>query len=231
MEEWRLESEMVERLPLFPLGTVLFPGMMLPLHIFEPRYQKLVDRRIEDDPIFGVVLIQSGNEVGDEPETHDVGTAASLTGVARFNDGRYNLAVRGRRRFRVKDFDWDEGYMTGSIEWLDDDAPVANLSESAMALRDSVTNEFNAYLDVIEQTAAVRITRSELGDAPMEVAYAICSVMPLSNGERQQLLELPTAQELLTELQALLRRERRLLAATGIGGATTGAAVSRFSAN
>jgi Lon protease-like protein len=222
---------MVERLPLFPLGTVLFPGMMLPLHIFEPHYQKMVGHRVGDDPIFGVVLIQSGNEVGDEPDIHDIGTAATLTGMARYDDGRSNLAVRGGRRFQVESTDWNEGYMTGTIEWLDEIAPETVPSESLLALRESVMQEFNAYLDAIERTAEVSITRSELGDAPREVAYAICSMVPLSNTQRQLLLETPTDEELLTELQNTLRHERRLLMATGIGGATNTAAVSRFSTN
>jgi uncharacterized protein len=222
---------MVERLPLFPLGTVLFPGMMLPLHIFELRYQKMVGHRVDDDPIFGVVLIQSGNEVRDEPEINDIGTAATLTGMARYDDGRSNLAVRGGRRFLVESTDWVEGYMTGTIEWLDDIAPETVPSDSQLALRESVMQEFNAYLDAIERTAEVSITRSELGDAPREVAYAICSMVPLSNTQRQLLLEMPTAEELLTELQNTLRHERRLLMATGIGGATNTAAVSRFSTN
>jgi uncharacterized protein len=222
---------MVERLPLFPLGTVLFPEMMLPLHIFEPRYQTMVANRLDDDPMFGVVLIRSGNEVGDEPEIHEIGTAASLIGMARFDDGRYNLALRGGRRFQVHSFDWDVGYMTGSVAWIDGDKSETGQLDALHVLKDSVTNEFNAYLDVIERTAGVRIARSELTDDPQEVAYAICSMMPLSNAERQRLLEAPSAQELLTELETVLRRERRLLATTGIGGATTTAAVNRFSTN
>jgi Lon protease-like protein len=210
---------------------VLFPGMMLPLHIFEPRYEKLVGCRVDDEPMFGVVLIRSGNEVGDEPETYDLGTSALLIGMAHYDDGRYNLAVRGGRRFHVKNFDWDEGYMTGSIVWLDGDATRVDRSDDLIELRDSVTREFSAYLDAIERTAGVRITRPEFVEDPQEVAYAICSMMPLTNAERQVLLEMPAARELLTELQAVLRQERRLLTATGIGGATTTAAVSQFSAN
>lgn len=222
---------MVERLPLFPLGTVLFPEMMLPLHIFEPRYQTMIASRLDDDPMFGVVLIRSGNEVGDEPEIHDIGTAASLIGVARYDDGRYNLALRGGRRFQVQSFDWNVGYMTGSIAWIDGDMSGTDRSDALHALKDSVANEFNAYLDVTERTAGVRIARSAFADDPQEVAYAICSMMPLSNAERQRLLEAPTAQELLAELETVLRRERRLLTSTGIGGATTTAAVNRFSTN
>lgn len=222
---------MGERLPLFPLGTVLYPGMTLPLHIFEPRYREMVGLRIDDDPMFGVVLIRAGNEVGDEPEIHDIGTSASLLGMVRFDDGRYNLALSGSRRFRVQDCDWEAGYLTGTIEWIDDEVPMPVQDEGLGLLRNAVVEAFDAYLEAIEQTVGAQIERSELAGGPLETGYEICSMTPLSNLERQHLLEMPTADALLRSLLAILRRERALLTTTGIGGVVTRAAASRFSTN
>ena len=104
-----MTEPLAERLPLFPLGTVLFPGMLLPLHLFEERYRCLMRDRQGADPIFGVVLTRHGREVGDRPEIHAVGTAASLLGAGRYPDGRYDVVVRGTRRFRVEAGDWERG--------------------------------------------------------------------------------------------------------------------------
>ena len=97
--------------------------MALPLHIFEQRYRTMITRRMNEDPMFGVVLTRSGREVGDQPEVHDVGTAASLLEAIRYDDGRYDIAVRGGRRFNVIGGNWDEGYLTATVEWFPDPDP------------------------------------------------------------------------------------------------------------
>src|ERR1044071_6464285 len=109
---------MSERLPLFPLGSVLFPGLVLPLHIFEERYRALVRHLLRDDETesaFGVVAIQQGWEVaaadgGDRPTgghtsvtLHDIGCTAELRQVTELPDGRFDIVTVGRRRFRVED--------------------------------------------------------------------------------------------------------------------------------
>ena len=113
-----MSESMPERIPLFPLGVVLFPGMLLPLHLFEERYRRLMQVRRGNDPIFGVVLTRQGREVGDQPEVHEVGTAATLLGAGRYPDGRYDIVVRGGRRFRVEEGDWASSYLTASVSWL-----------------------------------------------------------------------------------------------------------------
>src|SRR5262245_14060642 len=72
----------------FPLAPVLYPGALMPIHVFEERYRKLMSEHGGDEPIFGVVLTKHGREVGDQPETHEVGAAASLVGKRRYADGR-----------------------------------------------------------------------------------------------------------------------------------------------
>ena len=95
-------------LPMFPLGTVLLPGMVLPLHVFEPRYRQLVQDCEAGDGEFGVVLIERGSEVGGGDVRTDVGTVAKIVQSQSLPDGRYLLATVGARRLRVE-------------RWLDDD--------------------------------------------------------------------------------------------------------------
>jgi Lon protease-like protein len=169
--------------------------------------------------MFGVVLTRSGREVGDQPEIHAIGTAASLLRAVQYGDGRYNIAVRGGQRFEVIDGHWDEGYLIGTVKWIPDADPADDPSGQMAALVDLVVGAFNSYLDALQQITNVQIERVERGNDPIAAAYALCSMMPFSATQRQRLLEAPTPVQLLNDLRATLRRERDLLVATGIGGA------------
>ena len=205
-----------ERLPLFPLRVVLFPGMLLPLHLFEERYRRLMHDRQGHDPIFGVVLTRHGREVGDRPEIHPVGTAASLVGAGRYPDGRYDVVVRGGRRFRVEAEDWDAGYLMASVSWLDGPEPAPD-EDGAGDLAAQVTRAYAAFVDLFAKVANVEVPRDDLGGAPAEVAYGVSARLPLNTWERQALLEEPTTEARLERLLTILRRERTLLT-EGAGG-------------
>src|SRR3954468_8837407 len=114
--------EIPERdLPLFPLNTVLFPRMPLPLYIFEPRYQEMMTRCIRDRIGFGVLLITDGGEVGDNAETVTVGTVARIVTVDEMDDGRMNMLTMGVVRFRLlKTYD-HHPYKSGDIEAWEDE--------------------------------------------------------------------------------------------------------------
>ena len=202
-------------LPLFPLGTVLFPGMILPLHIFEERYRTMMTRHADADPMFGVVLTKRGREVADQPEIHEVGTAASLLQAVQYADGRWDITVRGSRRFRVLDGHWDEGYLTGVVTWIDEGAVTPN--DEIASLVSGVKAAFAAYLDALEQHTGARIERPDLDTDPLTVAYAICAAMPFALSQRQKLLEASSPATRLGDVLRRLRRERELLKATGIG--------------
>src|SRR3954453_12623991 len=95
-------------LPMFPLGTVLFPSLFLPLHVFEPRYRELTRRCLEADREFGVALIERGSEVGGDDVRTAVGTVARILEATELDDGRWVLGTVGIRRIRV-------------VRWLEDD--------------------------------------------------------------------------------------------------------------
>jgi Lon protease-like protein len=121
-----------EPLPLFPLGhTVLFPGVVLPLHVFEERYRELVRTLVELPEgarrRFGVVAIRQGWEVGEDAVSalHDVGCAAELRRVSRYPDGRYDIVTVGTDRFRLRSIDRESRpYLVGSVEWLPAEPPL-----------------------------------------------------------------------------------------------------------
>ncbi len=191
----------------------------------------MITRRMNEDPMFGVVLTRSGREVGDQPEVHDVGTAATLLEAVRYDDGRYDIAVRGGRRFNVIGGNWDEGYLTTTVEWFPDLDPAISGSEEAVRLADHVRQAFDSYIEAFERRAAIRVERADLGHDPSDIGYAICSMMPFDIRERQRLLESPDSESLLEDLLRTLRRERELLTTTGIGGARVDHPGTRFSTN
>lgn len=110
----------LRRVPLFPLSQVLFPNMILPLYIFEPRYQLMINRCIDQDVPFGVVLIRHGREVGGPAVPYEVGTMARITDVERLPGGRLQVTTVGVNRFRLEAVSYNEPYLTGDIEFLDE---------------------------------------------------------------------------------------------------------------
>jgi uncharacterized protein len=131
------------QLPLFPLGTVLTPGMPLSLHIFEPRYRQLIaDLLNEQDPQapeFGVVALRGGWEVGTLQDLHEVGTTARVTDVLPLPDGRCDLSAIGERRFVVEQLDTAvRPYLVATVRWLgepDGALPAALVSSTRRAMQ------------------------------------------------------------------------------------------------
>ncbi|HET6480426.1 MAG TPA: LON peptidase substrate-binding domain-containing protein, partial [Actinoplanes sp.] len=162
---------MSKRLPVFPLGTVLFPGLVLPLHIFEDRYRTLVRELVaspEDGPHeFGVVTLRRGAEAPapdgpddtapDSPpievdDLYPTGCTAELRQVTELPDGRYDIMTVGRRRFTVKDVrQGDEPYLTADVSWLPDESP----DETAELLAPRALAAFRAYLELLRPDSEV----------------------------------------------------------------------------
>jgi hypothetical protein len=214
------------RLPVFPLGTVLFPGLVLPLHIFEERYRALVRELVaspEDGPHeFGVVTLRRGAEApspdaedGPSPDPppirlddlYPVGCTAELRQVTELPDGRFDIMTVGRRRFRVVDVrQGEEPYLTAKVDWL---AEEESPDERAVLLAPRVLAAFRTYLDLLRPD-------SEVLDAvpadPTVLSHLIAATAQLTTDERQLLLAAPdTASRLRAELK-LLNREAGLLA-------------------
>src|SRR5262249_6551588 len=121
LELHRRSRAMTESLPLFPLNTVLFPLMQLPLHIFEERYRLMIGRCLEENPPFGVALTGWGREAGAPAEPHPYGTSARIVDSHRYEDGRYRLLCRGDRRFRIESVTSTRPYIIGEVTFLDEE--------------------------------------------------------------------------------------------------------------
>ena len=202
---------MSDRLPLFPLGGVLFPEMLMPLHIFEPRYRLLVRRSMAHDRHFGIIL---GQEVlgGADVTPPEIGTSATIVGHSPLPDGRSFIVVRGVRRFHVSSIDRDaEPYLVAHVNWLEEDDGVG-----AEQLADVAADAFSEYLNgIVAATNEPRTEASETKDmregTPRDVAYRIASGLAIEPRERQRLLEAVSVEERLRAEIRLLDRENALL--------------------
>ena len=196
-------SMVPRRIPIFPLNVVLFPGMMLPLHIFEPRYREMVRHCMEGDRTFGVCLIASGEEVGGPAEPVTIGTTCEIRAVAPLEDGRMHLITFGGERFRIRRLIHEAAYLEAEIEPYPEPAPpeLGELTESA---REAADRYIRAALEAQGETER----EFELPEDPVALANLIGSVLPAPASVRQELLEAPIEERLRRGLE-LLEAENR----------------------
>src|SRR4051794_14495969 len=202
---------MTVRLPLFPLGTVLFPGVPLPLHIFEERYRLLVRELIaipEGQPRrFGVVAIREGREVGSDGvrALYTVGCTAELRQVEQYEDGRFDILSVGAARFTLQNVDTSAEYLQGDVELL------AERAGSAEQLATVVGQLFTDYLNLLGTARRMPIEPPDLPDDALLLSYLVAATVLLDIADKQRLLEAPDADARLRAEAELLHREIRLL--------------------
>jgi Lon protease-like protein len=210
---------MSETLPMFPLTTVLFPGMRLPLHIFEQRYRQLVrDLLDQTEPRrFGVIAIRKGRETGADGVTalHEVGCVATVRQVKPLDDGQYDLVVVGTERFRLLALDRSLTYFQGEIESLTEEVSQAQDGARIAALAaQRVQVAFRAYLNALADRGGGVITVADLPDEPLLLSYIVAAAMIIVLPERQALLAAPDGLARLRAERSLLAREIGMLRAT-----------------
>jgi Lon protease-like protein len=222
-----------ERLPLFPLRTVLFPGGILPLHIFEKRYRLMITECLERDERFGVCLIRAGEEVGEPAEPHRVGTEAEILDAQRLPDGRMLLFAVGRRRFGVVELTQEHFYLAAEVSYLEEDPGEEGAVERAARLRAALP----AYLHILQEESAAALREAvvrrfphsvppipdpsvaavSLPEEPLVLSYLAPSLLQGSGAQRQALLEEMSTtvrlerliEQLEQELQELSRARQR----------------------
>lgn len=198
---------------MFPLGSVLVPGMILPLHVFETRYRQLVRDCVKGDGEFGVVLIERGSEVGGGDVRTLAGTMARIVQADEMSDGRFAVVAVGVRRIRVE-------------RWLDDDpyprADVADWPDPEVGRPDAVAPEaIDEVVGLVRRTAALQAELGEpappldleLSDDPLVAGYQATTVAPLGPVDKQALLCAPTVPRRVDMLRDLLRDQLELLEA------------------
>jgi Lon protease-like protein len=186
---------------MFPLGTVLLPGAVLPLHVFEPRYRALVQHCMAGDREFGVVLIERGSEVGGGDVRTTVGTVARIAEVQEMPDGRYVLIAVGTRRFRVVRWLPDGPFPLAEVEDWPDDSPApgfgARFVPVAATLRRLLALSAELGLDSPPAT-------TELADDPVLATYHVAALAPIGPADRYRVLRVPGPDERVTLLADLL---------------------------
>lgn len=201
---------MEQLLALFPLQTVLFPGVTISLHIFEPRYRLLINRCIQNKQPFGVVLIRAGDEVASEEDPapavpFEIGTTAVIQQVLRTEDGRMLLSAQGEQRFRIVRIVENEPYMVAQVEPLGEE-----VTPETIAVADQVRALYERHRTAITAATGVEQDLADLADDPISVSFDLSDRFRIVNFSKQQLLEAELDERLVAIAEAF-SRELKLL--------------------
>jgi uncharacterized protein len=214
-----------KRVAMFPLGSVLFPGFAMPLHVFEPRYRLMVEQLLAGviaepdtadttDPIcFGVTLIERGSEVGGGEKRFNVGTMAQIVEAGKLEDGRWALQTAGTVRFRVLEWLPDAPYPQAIVQFLTDDSH--GLLSGAL-LVDEIDAAVADLRRVLALSAEADISTApatiELSDDPIVRLWQACGVAPIGPMDDLALLSADTLSERVKLLRGYLEDARVVLA-------------------
>lgn len=201
---------LMDELPLFPLNTVLFPGNPLRLHIFEERYKRMINLSIESRLPFGVVLIRRGVEaLGPLAEPHTIGCKAQITEIQRLPDGRMNILAEGRARFRILSLESDQyPYLVGRVE----NFPLLKMDPMAIKTAGNRLRYWvERYLGILNQSGVGQFNSQQLPDDPLVMAYIAAGLLQMELEQKQELLSIEHADDLLDRLNIVFRREVVLL--------------------
>jgi uncharacterized protein len=213
-------------LPLFPLNTVLFPGMPLSLHIFEERYKQMINLCVEKREPFGVVLIEQGREVGLAAKPHLVGTTAHITRVQQLSQGRMNIVAVGHERFRILSLSYDRAYLVGQVELypLEPSRPIGN---QRARLRPLVER----YLQILKDAGQIQFDPTQLPNDSLTFAYLSAVLLQVPMTQKQKLLAAPSTDTMMAELRQMYLRELALLSAMQVLAGEEAASLGPFSLN
>ena len=207
---------MHERLPIFPLNTVVFPGVTVPLHVFEERYRALVKHLLDEQDkkqrLFGIVAIREGYEVSAHGfhSVQRVGCTVQLTSVDPYPDGRFDIEVVGRTRLRIESIDSSGDYLVGEVSTMSE----PRNSRQATAIEAARTLEtFEEYRHRLSALRDDDVLAGPLPRDPEYLSYSLAATCLLTLQERQALLEADTAFDRLVMLRHALNEEMRAMRA------------------
>ena len=198
-------DELIE-IPLFPLNLVLFPGMPLPLHIFEERYKAMIGDCMRYNTPFGISLIRSGQEVGSPADPQRIGTTTRVLRSQMLEEGRLNIMTKGERRFEVIEVTQQEPHVAALVRLLDE--PVG---EGFPGVSSEITEEFTKLMRSLISLSGGYTSQVDVPENPVELSYTIAANLEAPIPVRQELLEAPTAADRLTRLVPLLKRRNHAL--------------------
>ena len=184
---------------MFPLSLVLFPGQILPLHIFEDRYRKMVEEIIDNDKEFGVVLIERGSEVGGGDIRKSVGTLAEIIDSEKSNDGRWLLIAKGTKRIETSRWLEDSPYPRAEVSFLDEEGFVSCDTQDWLKIVTHMRRVLAVLVELGDDVAPISINISE---DPYLGSFQMSSILPITPFDSQKLLEVDS----VSKRCALLKR-------------------------
>lgn len=198
-------------LPLFPLNTVLFPGMPLPLRIFEERYKLMIRFCIENNQPFGVVLIRQGLEaLGRLAEPYEIGCTARIIEVEPLDKGQMNIITLGEKRFRILSTYSRDGYLVGKVEWFPlEEASFQKMTSQSQRLLPWVKQ----YMQILSEASETDLEPDKLPADPIVLAYLAAVLVQIPPEQKQALLAEQRAIDLLGNMERIYRREVAMLQA------------------
>jgi Lon protease-like protein len=195
----------VRELPLFPLPVVLFPGMPMPLHIFEPRYRQMLTDIRAGDSLFGLSYFDAGASGREVPPAGHVGCVAEVTETQSLPDGRSNVLAVGVIRYRVEDYvEREDPYLVVRVSYFEDE------DESGQQVLDSSRDVATMFMRVANSIRIINDERGNLPDItetePQRLSFLVAAAMELEAEKKQELLELRSTSARLDRLRDSLAR-------------------------
>jgi Lon protease-like protein len=196
-----VEKELL-RIPLFPLDVVLFPGMTLPLHIFEPCYREMTKVCLDSNMPFGVVLAHHEDATGHQAPAR-VGTFACIIDYVRLPDGRYNLLTKGADRFEVVELVGGASYLQADVRTLRD----VEEPDDVRGLARAATRALEEYLRIVFAQVGSEDFHLEIPQDPGELSYLIGMCLTCEDCEKQEILEMRSLAKRLARGAEVLQSE------------------------
>ena len=195
----------VTELPIFPLALVLFPGVPLPLHIFEPRYRQMLSDVRAGNNLFGVSYFDASSSDRDAPDVGEVGCVAEVTETQQFPDGRSNILTVGIIRYRIEEYiDHGTAYLLARVSYFEDDEEDATkLGENAREVAETFTRIAKAVRTINDERASL----PDISDTdPQRLSFLVAATMEVDTEVKQELLELRSTAARLERLRDVLER-------------------------
>lgn len=193
----------VTELPIFPLALVLFPGVPLPLHIFEPRYRQMLSDVRAGNNLFGVSYFDASTSEQDKPPPGDVGCVAEVSETQTMPDGRSNILTVGIIRYRLEEYvERNDPYLLARVSFFEDD------KEDATLLSESARDVAETFTRIARAVRAINDERANLPDIsdtePQRLSFLVAAAMEVDTDVKQELLELRSTSARLDRLRNML---------------------------
>src|ERR671923_1009066 len=200
------QSKSPNRLPIFPLPNVLlFPNMVLPLHIFEDRYKRMVADCLQGDRLLGLFLLQHGwEQEGASPTPYEVGGMGRITRAVRYPNGSMDILLSGLARVRVLRYVQHKPYLTAEVEMWPDEPDD---SEGVEALTRRMVGLFERFVIAKAGQGHELLTGLKLLASPIDLLHLVVTNMPLDVHQKQEILNLRPIDERITMMITFLNRE------------------------